>query len=223
MRKDKEKATELRRQGLSYKKINRELGIPTSTLACWFKHESWSVEIRDRLASTESLAYPEKLKRLIAIVKTKYANLHESYRKEARDEFNSLKNNNLFIAGLMLYWGEGDKKIENSNTRLANSEPDMIKIFHLFLTKIMAVPSEKIKFNLLLYPDLADIPMKKMWSTITEIPLSQFRKSIYILGKHPTKRLSYGVGNISVGGRKYKEKLIEWIKLCEKDLYKEFA
>src|SRR3989344_7889451 len=218
MRKDKEKAFELRRSSKSYKQISRELEIPISTLAGWFKHEPWSIEIRDRLASTESLAYPEKLKRLIAVVKQKYAILHESYRKEARDEFPALKNEGLFIAGLMLYWGEGDKKVENSNVRLSNSELGMVRIFHLFLTKVMDIPSEKIRFNLLLYPDLADMPLRRLWSVATGIPLSQFRKSVYIQGRHPTRRLSYGVGNIRVGGRKYKEKLLEWIKLYEKEL-----
>ena len=218
MRKDKEKAFELRRSGKSYKQIGRELGIPVGTLAGWFKNEPWSIEIRDRLASTESLAYPEKLKRLIAIVKQKYDILHESYRKEARDEFPALKNEGLFIAGLMLYWGEGDKKVENSNVRLSNSELGMVRIFHLFLTKVMDIPSEKIRFNLLLYPDLADMPLRRLWSVATGIPLSQFRKSVYIQGRHPTRRLSYGVGNIRVGGRKYKEKLLEWIKLYEKEL-----
>ncbi|MBI2669856.1 MAG: hypothetical protein HYX20_01800 [Candidatus Yanofskybacteria bacterium] len=218
MRKDKERAFELRRSGKSYKQISRELEIPISTLAGWFKDEPWSIEIRDRLASTESLAYPEKLKRLIAIVKHKYAILHESYRKEARDEFPALKNAGLFIAGLMLYWGEGDKKVENSIVRLNNSELGMIRVFYLFLTKAMDIPSEKIRFNLLLYPDLADMPLKRLWSNATGIPLSQFRKSVYIQGRHPTRRLSYGVGNIRVGGRKYKEKLLEWIKLYEKEL-----
>lgn len=218
MRKDKEKAIELRHKGLSYKKIYRELGIPTSTLAYWFKNETWSIEIRDKLASTESLAYPDKLKRLITIVKKKYATLHESYRKEARDEFGGLKDDPLFIAGLMLYWGEGDKKIENSTIKFINSEPGMIKIFYSFLINRMNIPGEKIRFNLLLYPDLADIPMRKFWSSAIDIPLAQFRKSTYIQGRHPKRRLSYGVGNLYVGGRKYKEKLMEWIRLCQKEL-----
>ena len=218
MRKDKEKATELRRLGISYKQIGRELGIPIGTLAGWFKNEPWSIEIRDRLASTESLAYPEKLKRLIDAVKQKHAILHESYRKEARDEFIVLKNDRLFIAGLMLYWGEGDKKVENSQVKLRNSEPGMIKVFYLFLIEVMKIPSEKIKINLLLYPDLADMPLRNLWSIATGIPLSQFKKSVYIQGRHPAKRLSYGVGNIRVGSRKYKEKILEWIKLYEKEL-----
>ena len=44
----------------------------------------------------------------------------------------------------MLYWGEGDKKVENSQVKLSNSEPGMIKVFYLFLIEVMKIPSEKI-------------------------------------------------------------------------------
>jgi len=48
MKKDKEKAVFLRKQGKSYKQIQQELGIATSTLAGWFKNEPWSQEIKNR-------------------------------------------------------------------------------------------------------------------------------------------------------------------------------
>lgn len=213
MRKDREKAIELRRKGLSYKKIHQELGIPMSTLAGWFKNEMWSIEIRDKLASRESLSYPDKLKRLVAVVREKYNKLHNSYREEAKLDFEKLKNNKLFLAGVMLYWGEGDKKVENTNIRISNSDPTMIKIFYLFLTEIMGVPKEKIFCSLILYPDLNDNPMKNFWSNAIGIPLSQFKKSIYIRGRYPSKRLSYGVCKIRTGSRKNKEKIMVWINL----------
>ena len=106
-------AEQLRRSGKSYKAIFRQLNVPISTLASWFQKEPWSIKIRDRLASTESLAYPEKLKRLQETLKHKYNTLHESYRHEAIQEFNGKKADPVFVAGLMLYWGEGDHKIEN--------------------------------------------------------------------------------------------------------------
>jgi len=218
MRKDKEKAFELRRSGKSYKQIKKELRVPMATLSYWFKHELWSSDIKRRLASEASLANPEKIKLLVRATKEKWQKIHNSWQQEATREFPKLRNNHLFTAGLMLYWGEGDKKVENSQVRLSNSEPGMVKVFYLFLIGVMKIPSEKIKFNLLLYPDLADMPMRRLWSITTGIPLAQFRKSVYIQGRHPTRRLSYGVGNIRVGSRKHKEKILEWIKLCEKEL-----
>lgn len=218
MRKDKAKAEQLRRSGKSYKKISEKLGIPIATLSDWFRNAPWSIEIKNKLAGEESLANPNKLQLMVAATKKKFAKLHEEYRLEAIQEFPSLKNNPLFIAGLMLYWGEGDKKVENSRIRLSNSEPGMIKVFYIFLLEIMKIQKEKIKLDLLLYPDLIEEPIKRLWSSATGIPLSQFRKSVFIKGRHPTRRLSYGVGTVGVGGRKYKEKLIEWIKLAEREL-----
>lgn len=217
MRKDKQKAEELRRAGKSYKAIRRELGIPIATLSDWFKDVSWSIEIKNKLAGEESLANPNKLQLMVAATKKKFAKLHEEYRLEAIKEFPKLKNNPLFTAGTMLYWGEGDKNINNSAIRLSNSEPGMIRTFYVFLVNAMRVPKEKIAFNLLLYPDLIDSVQKNFWSTTTGIPIHQFRKSTFIKGRHPARRLSYGVGFIRVGGRKYKEKLLKWIELYKNE------
>lgn len=218
MRKDKEQAHKLRRQSKSYKFISRELNIPLSTLSGWFKNESWSVEIRDRLAYTESMAYPEKLKKLQNALKIKYDILHKSYRKEAIDEFPLLKSNPLFTAGIMLYWGEGDKNVKNCSIRLTNSDPGMIRTFYLFLVNAMNIPKQKISFSLLLYPDLIDSVQKNFWSQATGIPLEQFKKSTIIKGRHPTRRLAYGVGMVRIGGRKHKEKLLKWIELYMREL-----
>src|SRR5258706_12782493 len=99
MRKDKEKAFELRRQGLSYKKIRTELGIPIATLSDWFRRESWSYELKNRLASEVSLANPEKLRLMVKSTREKWERIHLAWQQEAIDEFPKLKNNLLFIAG----------------------------------------------------------------------------------------------------------------------------
>lgn len=217
MRKDRSKAEQLRRAGKSYKEIRRKLGVPIATLSDWFRDVPWSIEIKTKLTGEESLANPNKLQLMVAATKKKFARLHEEYRLEAIREFPLHKNNPLFIAGTMLYWGEGDKIANNSVIRLSNSEPGMIRTFYIFLINVMKIPKEKITFSLLLYPDLIDSVQKNFWSTATGIPLTQFRKSIFIQGKHPTKRLSYGVGMIRTGGRKLKEKLLKWIELCKNE------
>ena len=90
MNKNKEKATELRRSGKSYKQIRREIGVSTSTLSDWFKNEPWSQEIRDRLGMLESLSFPTKLESLIKANKERWSKLHQSYRDAGEKEFESL-------------------------------------------------------------------------------------------------------------------------------------
>lgn len=218
MRKDKEKATKLRRQNKSYKFIGRELNIPLSTLASWFRYEPWSQEIRDKLGREASLAFPEKLTRIAIANKKRWSDWHKQCQEEAILEFPKLKTNFLFLAGIMLYWGEGDKKLENGQVALSNSDPEMIKIFYNFLVRTLKIPTEKIGARLILYPDLIESVQKNLWSKLTQIHISKFTRSTYIQGRHPTKRNSYGVCLIRVCSRKLKEKILVWISLYQKEL-----
>lgn len=215
----KEKAVELRRSGKSYNDIHREIDVPKSTLASWFKNEEWSIEIRDRLGGEQSLAFPKKLKAILEANKERRTKLTQSYRDNAEKEFERLKNNPLFLAGIMLYWGEGEKTPKRSRVKLTNSDPMMIRLFYLFLKDCIRIPKEKICAWLLLYPDLKDEMQKNFWNKATGIPLSQFKNSIYIKGRHPTKRLSYGVCNIYVSSREFKEKIMTWLDLCQKTFF----
>lgn len=219
MRHDKQAAFELRRDGKSYKTISRELGIPLGTLAGWFKDMPWSRDIGDRLGRTESLSFPDKLKKIVAANKKRWIEWHESARNEAVVEFTELKNNPLFLAGLMLYWGEGDKSSKNSNVKFANTDPGMIRLYCLFLKKALNVPEHRIKIWLLLYPDLVENVQKNFWSRAIGIPLNQFNKSVYITGRHPIKRLSYGVCNVTVSSGQLKDKVIKWLELYQHYFY----
>lgn len=217
MRKDKAKAEQLRRAGKSYKEICKKLGVPIATLSDWFGNAPWSIEIKNKLTKEASLTNPDRLQLMVMATKQKFARLHEEYRLEAISEFPHLRTNPLFVAGLMLYWGEGDKNVENCTIGLSNSEPGMIRTFYVFLVNVLKIPKEKIAFSLILYPDLIDSVQKNIWSTATGISLSQFRKSVFIKGRHPTRRLSYGVGLIRVGSRRHKEKILKWIELYKNE------
>lgn len=213
MRKDKEEALELRRQGKSYKQIGRELNIPMGTLAGWFRNLPWSQEIKNRLSSEISLANPKALQRMAEANRERWRIKHEEYRALAVKEFAVLKNDPLFLAGLMLYWGEGEKNPKSSQVKLTNSDPAMIKTFYLFLRKAVQISEDKIHAWLLLYPDLVDSVQKNFWSVTTGLSLDKFKKSIVIQGRHPSKRLSYGVCTIFVSSRALKERVLKWIEL----------
>lgn len=217
MRKDREVAIKLRGQNKSYNEISRTLGISKSTLCFWFKGLGWSEEIKDGLAKNQRELQKSRIKLMTQANKEKWKKWHETCREKAVKEFSSLKNSPLFISGLMLYWGEGDKNIKNCVTRITNSEPEMIKIFCLFLKKV-GVAENKIYSSLLLYPDLLDEPQKKFWSRTTGLSLNNFKKSRYIRGRHPTRRLSYGVCSIAVNSRELKEKIFKWLELYRQEL-----
>ncbi len=157
-----------------------------------------------------------------------YANLHkkkwekwrEAARIEAKKEFNKFLSNPLFVAGIILYWGEGDRKMSNGLVRLGNTDWRVIALFIEFLEKIAKVSKDKIRLALILYPDLLEKDCKKFWSQQCKIPLKQFYKTQFIQGKHPTKRLPYGVCNVVVSSRRLKEKIFVWIDLFARNYLK---
>lgn len=218
MRKDKEKAVELRRNGRSYKQISSDLGIPLGTISGWFRGQKWSEEIREHLSKKVSLSNPNAVQAMVIANKMRWTKWRQSHREIAIQQFSELKKDPLFLSGIMLYWGEGDKSSKNSTLKLSNSDPAMIKVFYLFLVKSLEISPEKIFISLINYPDLVDSVQKTIWSRATGIPLSQFKNSVVIQGRHPTKRNSYGVCMIMVHSRAFKDRILQWIELYKTEL-----
>ncbi|MBI5457662.1 hypothetical protein HY971_02980 [Candidatus Kaiserbacteria bacterium] len=217
MRADKKAATTMRREGKSYSEILKALKIPKATLSGWFGKANWSQGVRKRLAKTATTLSTERLRELNQIRGNNLKNAYDEARREAREEFIELKYNPLFIAGLMLYWGEGDK-VTRHNTRLTNTDPEMIRLFVFFLTRACRIPRKQIKASVLVYPDLNAAECLTYWSRNSALDKNSFTKCIRISGRHKTKRLPNGVCIIVVSSSYFKTKILEWMSLLPKEL-----
>lgn len=219
MRKDKSEAIELRKSGKSYTDIERLLVIPRSTLSEWLSSHRWSEKIKKELIKREKAGHIIRLRRLNDIRGKNLARLYEQARKEAIEEFEQFKFHPLFIAGISVYWGEGDK-LSPGLVRIANTDPLMIRLFIQFLELICAVSRNRIKAWLLLYPDLDEKICKSFWIKKGGLSADNFNKSIVIRGRHKTKRVRYGVCSVGVCSTYLKKKIIIWLSLLPKELSK---
>ena len=217
MRFDKEKAFELRRNGKSYKAIQMLLGMSISTLSDWFKDEEWSKEIKHRLASEASAKNSSKLTLMQQARRKKLDTYYKEAKDEAISEYKAFSRNPLFIAGIMIYLGEGDK-LSKYRCGISNTEPRMLNIFSRFLQEIGRIDRRKIKVWILLYPDLDDITCRKYWAEASGLSEANFSKSITIKGKSAIRRLNYGVCNMAVYNRYFKEKMLTWLQLTSEGL-----
>ncbi|HNY36066.1 MAG TPA: hypothetical protein PLD14_00645 [Candidatus Pacearchaeota archaeon] len=216
MRNDHHLALELRKKGKSYKEISKELDISKGTLNAWFKDLIWSKKIKERLTEKAIRVSRKRIKRIIESNRKRWDNRRESFRKEAEKEFVKIKLKPLFIAGVMLYWGEGDQNLKYP-VRLTNVNHRMIVLFKKFLLEICRVKREDIYLSLFIYPDIVEEKCKKFWSD--KVGLWQFDKVQVIYGKHPTKRLENGICSIRVKKSSgLKEKILVWINLSSEDL-----
>ena|SRR3989344_104871 len=217
MRKDKLKAIHLRKTGKSYNEIRTLLGIPKATLSDWFSKEKWSKSVK---AVLKKINLEESKVRIVALDKIRGKNLARLYaeaRQEAKEEFHVLKYHPLFVAGVSIYWGEGDKAT-SSGFRISNVDPLMIRTFRKFLTDVCRVDEKRIRAGLLLYPDLDDETCKKFWIKEAGLSPDCFTKSVVIQGREKKRRLVYGVCGLIYSSRFLKEKMLVWISLLGKEL-----
>ena len=216
MHKHKQRAIALRKQGHSYKAIEEKLGIWRSTLSVWFSCLPWSQAIQKKLLKRMMPFWKKNMQRVGRERADMWRDRRAKAREEAETLFPRFKKDSLFVAGLMLYWSEGDSKLENSLVRITNTHPKMLLIFSRFLKKYCRVRKEAMKLMLILYPDLSDSVCRKYWTKNTQI--SRFGKTQFIKGRHPTKRLLYGIGMLNVCGCELKEKIMQWIALYQNEL-----
>lgn len=217
MREDKEIATSLRRQGKSYKEIRSALKIPLSTLSDWFGETDWSREISRKLSNEVIIENAGRLRELNKIRGDNLDKAYEEARQEAREEFKRLKYHPLFVAGMMLYWGEG-RKNPDTGPQLANSDADLVRLYVLFLKEICRVPEGKIKAHLLLYPDLEDMVCRAYWAKKTGVLWKNFTKSARMKERHGKRRINWGICVVTVSSSYLQKKVIEWLKLTPQEL-----
>jgi transcriptional regulator with XRE-family HTH domain len=211
----KQKARKLRKNdGLSYKEISDKLGIAKSTAKEWCAGIQLNSRQRKRL-------YTKQIKILIQGPNSS----HERRKKEIDKIIRSARKEILFplsansykLLGAMLYWAEGDK---TNQFAISNSDPVMIKFFIQWLQKVLKISPERIKAHLNIYPQQNEGKIKKFWSEITRIPLTNFGKS-FVKPKNKNYKkniLYYGTIKIRVKrGTDLRHRVFGWTKAVLED------
>ena len=217
MRNDKQIAIKLRKLGKSYNEIKVTLNIPKSTLSGWLSSHQWSKNVKNLLIEKSKIYSSSRMQWLANAQKKRLSEIYKQAEKEAAKEFELFKWFPLFIAGVCIFWGEGDK-ISKHQVRIANVDPRLIKIFVNFLKKVCGMPKDKIRAYILIYPDLEPKACISYWSKKSGLGLENFTKCIIIRGKHKTRRLDYGVCNITVSSSYLSRKINVWLKLLATEL-----
>jgi predicted transcriptional regulator len=214
-----EQAVQFRKRGFTYSEIAKIVDVSKSTVSVWLSKKAFSKEVKK---DNQLRAAKDNVKRIGLINKARTAERKRTYAdavRGAETEYRHYKKDALFIAGLMIYVGEGDNK-DKRLIRIANSRMDLHLIFIKFLIAYLGVEKSKIRFWILLYPDLDEVSCMKRWSRTLSLPVSQFYKNQVIEGRSKKRTLHIGVGNTIIGNTVLKVKLTRWIELATKELQK---
>lgn len=212
--KEREKALKLRKKGYSYSQIKRELNVSKGTLSLWLRDyplpKSRIRELRD-----QNEGRIEKFRKTMAA--KRQARLQRVYNEQKKKIF-PLRQRELFLAGLFLYWGEGLKR-GDAQVAVSNTDPTMINFFVKWIVNNFGITRAKLRVRLHLYDDMDLGEEMDYWSNVLNLPIEQFAKPR--VKKTSSNRINYkggyghGTCDIIIGDVRLQEKILMGIRVIQ--------
>jgi hypothetical protein len=213
---DKKKAQGLRRQGKTYSEIRSIIpNLSKGTLCGWVRNIALTHNQKDLILKkmrtgadsarsiqrqrgswTNQLRKIERIKQIVT---------------EAKKEVKTLKSDNFFLMGLMLYWAEGDKSVDRQNVKFCNSDPLMVEFMMKWFRQICKVPENKFFIELNIHELLDKEKMLSLWLSVTKISVTRFSVFIKPTQHGSLKNPSYqGTCSIRIHNVDLFRKIVTW-------------
>lgn len=190
----KNKAIELRRNGLSYKEILNEIKVSKSTLSLWLRNVGLSKRQIQRITKKkiQSARRGGIAKRIQSLERK-----NEIYSQSSSD-ISNLSDRDIWLIATALYWAEGSKEKlhkPGSSVEFANTDPRMLRIFLYWLTHLNNIILDQISFEIYIHTSHVNSidNVKKYWSEQLKITPEKLNKVRYKTHKISTNRKNTGI------------------------------
>lgn len=172
-------ARKMRSRGESVREIAKKLKVSKSSVSLW---------ARDIILTVEQMEFLKKrrikggeLGRLKGMLMQKNRRL-ETIRKmdiSGIKKFKNTTDQELFVAGVALYWAEGSKKTRKLG--ICNSDPEMVKFMISWFSKFFNIDTKRLSLRVGINQihEKREIVVRKYWSKVTGVPMSCFRKTSF--------------------------------------------
>lgn len=175
----KQTVRNLRKQGWSLGEISSKMNIPKNSLSGWVKGIRLT-ETQIKRIKEKEIVCAAKARRLSKIT---WNNRVETWKENIRNQIKYLaklpqKDPEIakIICGI-LYLCEGSKYPTSKCLVFANSDPEIIRYFLYLLKTAFGIDERKLHCRIGYRWDQDINELRKYWSEITGIPLSQFYRS----------------------------------------------
>ncbi len=173
---EKEKAIALRKKGLSYKEILKEVVVAKSSLSLWLKDLPLTKDEKQVLKKRKDSNISLGRIRSAAQNRKNRQDREQIFLVEAKNAFNKYEDEPLFHSGIALYWAEGAKR--SDMFLFMNSDVEMIETMLLWLEKYTEYRRSEIGFRLFLHEPFLHDTWETWWAKKLNVQLTQFKKTI---------------------------------------------
>ncbi|MEU6767219.1 hypothetical protein ABZ916_32545 [Streptomyces sp. NPDC046853] len=184
----RERARELRLQGLTYDQIQLELGCSKGSISLWVRDLPKPERQRTR-EEASAIA-----RRGWEVTMRRREEERRRTKEAATGEIGTLSDRELFLLGVGLYWAEGAKaKPHRPQERVdfINSDPHMIQVYLAWL-RLLGVSADRLRFHVAIHDSANVAAAERFWAELTGAAPSAFGKTT--LKKHNPRTNRKNVG-----------------------------
>ncbi|MFC9299081.1 hypothetical protein ACFTWH_28585 [Streptomyces sp. NPDC057011] len=186
----RDRARELRLQGMTYDQIQLELGCSKSSISLWVR-DLPKPERTHRPPGTDMVRAQQGRAKAYALRKVGY----EATRQLAREEIGELTDRELFLLGIGLYWAEGGKTKPHQphpQITFVNSDAGMIRTFLAWL-RLVGVTDDQLRFAVQIHESADVAKAEQYWIETVGLDASHFGKTT--LKRHTPRTNRKNVGD----------------------------
>ncbi|MEV4942955.1 hypothetical protein [Streptomyces zaomyceticus] len=167
------RARELRLQGMTYDRIQVELGCSKSSISLWVRDLPKPERKRSREEASEIArrGWEPTMRR------------REEERRTAKSaaaaEIGAMSERELFLVGVGLYWAEGTKDkphARRERVTFVNSDPGMIQVFIAWLDLLDVEPARR-KYYVMIHETADVAAAEQYWGSLVGVDPSTFNKT----------------------------------------------
>ena len=174
---EKTRAIEMRKKGMSYRDILKEVHVAKSSLSLWLKDLPLTRREKQSLKKRrDSNISRGRIRAGAQNRKNRLLREHEYY-EEAKIEFAKVMHEPFFHIGISLYWAEGAKR--NNQFFFMNSDHDMIETMILWLETYCNYSRLQLRYRLFIHKPYAHEHIEQFWMKTLRVTDAQFTKTIH--------------------------------------------
>ncbi|MEW2414148.1 hypothetical protein AB0953_10535 [Streptomyces sp. NPDC046866] len=184
----RDRARELRLQGMTYDQIQLELGCSKSSISLWVrdlpKADRRSAQEQGRDAALKRWAHEGPIREAA----------REATIATARDLVGAMSERELLLVGAALYWAEGSKSKTYRRSETAifiNSDPGVIAVYLAWL-ELMGITRDRLRFRVMIHESADVAGAEQYWADFVGVEREELQKTT--LKKHNPKTVRKNTG-----------------------------
>ncbi|MGW2815463.1 hypothetical protein [Streptomyces sp. NPDC001415] len=184
----RDRARELRSQGMTYDQIQVELGCSKSSISLW---------VRD-LPKPDRTRTPEEASAIARRGWEATLQRREEERQRTKQDsagdIGELSNRELYLVGVALYWAEGAKDKpwdRRESLKFINSDPNVIRLYLKWLA-LQGVAPERLRLCVNIHESADMEEATRFWAELTGLGPASFNKPVLKRHNPKTRRKNTG-------------------------------